>query len=744
MAPLLVDWVGDFPTYHIHRMIQRKLLLTLGLGCHSLLAMAQSPSVHGTQHPDHELQDVVVVGSRMPEIKQRAAASITIIPERDIREMSQILPDMQAIVGYFVPGVPPTGNNVNERYNTLRGRSILVLIDGIPQSTPLRATSRDLRSIDPAAVERIEVIKGATAIFGNGANGGIINIVTKQNKENRPFGGQSQLSYTDHNFFKSSEKTAGYRLSQQVYGQAGSLSYLVDGAYQHTGSAIAANGVYLSPRYGLGDTRTINTLAKLGYRFSDRTQLELMYNFFRTEQDGPLVASGGKYLVSPRIGVPGTQPAEAMPEGLPYNHNAYLKLTSREVFAQTDLEVSLFGRSIKSIADYRKHNPKSPRWEETSGQAVTKASQGGARAQLFSRLSPSSQLNLQLLYGADFLLDQTSQPLVDGRYWVPKMTSVNYAPFVQGKAVLSDLLTVKAGARYDWIDVRVPDYTVLRTKKSDPLVQVAGGTLGYRNLSLNVGATYNGLKFFQPFVSYSEGFSIYDLGRTLRSAKADVLSKIETDPVRTHNYEAGFYSHLSDLFGEGTRLDLQGAFYYTYAALGSDLISQNGFWVVDRSPQRIYGMELGAEATLSPKLSLGATFSALEGRKRLADGSWNGYMSGQSIPPLKLTAHVSYRPIKDLSLRLFALHTGSRDRFAPKTNSTTKESQYAEGEGVVKPISLLSLQGAYRLGAFTVGLGVENLLNTTYYPIQSQLVARDAEYTQGNGRMVTLSLSYRY
>lgn len=153
-------------------MIHRKLLLTLGLGCHSFLAMAQSPSVHGTQQPDHELQDVVVVGSRIPEIKQRAAASITIIPERDIREMSQILPDMQAIVGYFIPGVPPTSNNVNERYNTLRGRSILVLIDGIPQSTPLRATSRDLRSIDPAAVERIEVIKGATAIFGNGANGG--------------------------------------------------------------------------------------------------------------------------------------------------------------------------------------------------------------------------------------------------------------------------------------------------------------------------------------------------------------------------------------------------------------------------------------------------------------------------------------------------------------------------------------------------------------------------------------------
>ena len=120
------------------------------------------------------------------------------------------------------------------------------------------------------------------------------------------------------------------------------------------------------------------------------------------------MASGGKYLVSPRIGVPGTQPAEAIPEGLPYNHNAYLKLSSREVFAQTDLEVSLFGRSIKSVTDYRKHNPKSPRWEETSGQAVTKASQGGARAQLLSRLTPSSQLNLQLWGGLPLRSDESA------------------------------------------------------------------------------------------------------------------------------------------------------------------------------------------------------------------------------------------------------------------------------------------------------------------------------------------------
>ena len=258
---------------------------------------------------------------------------------------------------------------------------------------------------------------------------------------------------------------------------------------------------------------------------------------------------------------------------------------------------------------------------------------------------------------------------------------------------------------------------------------------------MNAGLTYNGLHSFQPYFAYSQGFSIYDLGRTLRSAKSDVLGKIETDPVRTHNYELGFYSPLEHLFGEGTRLDLQGAVYYTYAALGSDLKSESGFWVVDRSPQRILGVELSADATLSPKLSVGATFSALEGYKETSKGAWSTYMSGQSIPPLKATAHVTYRPIQALSLRLYGLHTGRRARFAP---ATPGGNDYQEAEGPVQPITLVSGQASYALGHFTLGVGVENLLNTSYYPVQSQLVARDAEYVQGNGRMTTLSLSYRF
>lgn len=83
---------------------------------------------------------------------------------------------------------PESGNEFRANLNTgqtLRGRQVLVLIDGIPQSTPLRNGARDLRVIDPSVIERIEVIKGASSIYGNGADGGIINYITRKTVEKR-------------------------------------------------------------------------------------------------------------------------------------------------------------------------------------------------------------------------------------------------------------------------------------------------------------------------------------------------------------------------------------------------------------------------------------------------------------------------------------------------------------------------------------------------------------------------------
>lgn len=710
----------------------KKLILPVMVLC-ATMSMAQNDPLD-SKKDTVSLEEVVITANRIKEKKTDAVANVTIIDQKKLQQFIKIAPDMSHLIGMIEPAMSLSTNTTNNRYQNLRGRSILVLIDGIPQSTPLRATDRDIRSIDPAAVERIEIVKGATSIYGNGAIGGIMNIVTKKSPKNVIFGGQTTIGASARDSFKEN-RGFGYRFNQQFYGNYKGFSYLVDGAMNQTGSAIDGTGEYISPRYGLGDVRTYNGLVKLGYQFDDDNKVEAMYNFYQSLQNTPLVASGGKYLERPRIGVYGTKDPAAQDEGMRYNHNAYIKFNSNNIFKRTDLELSAFTQHQYAIFDYRKHNARSPRWESSSGQATVKGEKYGIRTQLTSKVLFSENVFTQLLYGADVLIDKTSQPLVDGRYWMPELTSYNSAPFLQTKTTFFQYYVLKAGLRYDYIDVSVPNYEVLRLRNTDPRVYVKGGDLTYNNLSPNVGIAYNQFKYFQPFISYSQGFSIFDLGRTLRAAKADVLSKINTEPVKTENYEAGAYAELSKY------VHLSGSYFYTYSKLGSDLKSVSGFWVVDRTPQKVYGFEVNADIFPTKWLTLGGSFISFEGKKKSTeDGDWDGYMSGTSIPAPKATAYIRVTPTEYSYLQVNYLHTGSRDRFSPDNRGV-----YTEGEGIVYPIDLFSLSAGYTFNkSFSLALGIENLTDKVYYTPASMLVARDAEYTRGNGRYFNLSLTYRY
>ena len=710
----------------------KKLILPVMVLC-ATMSMAQNDPLD-SKKDTVSLEEVVITANRIKEKKTDAVANVTIIDQKKLQQFIKIAPDMSHLIGMIEPAMSLSTNTTNNRYQNLRGRSILVLIDGIPQSTPLRATDRDIRSIDPAAVERIEIVKGATSIYGNGAIGGIMNIVTKKSPKNVIFGGQTTIGASARDSFKEN-RGFGYRFNQQFYGNYKGFSYLVDGAMNQTGSAIDGTGEYISPRYGLGDVRTYNGLVKLGYQFDDDNKVEAMYNFYQSLQNTPLVASGGKYLERPRIGVYGTKDPAAQDEGMRYNHNAYIKFNSNNIFKRTDLELSAFTQHQYAIFDYRKHNARSPRWESSSGQATVKGEKYGIRTQLTSKVLFSENVFTQLLYGADVLIDKTSQPLVDGRYWMPELTSYNSAPFLQTKTTFFQYYVLKAGLRYDYIDVSVPNYEVLRLRNTDPRVYVKGGDLTYNNLSPNVGIAYNQFKYFQPFISYSQGFSIFDLGRTLRAAKADVLSKINTEPVKTENYEAGAYAELSKY------VHLSGSYFYTYSKLGSDLKSVSGFWVVDRTPQKVYGFEVNTDIFPTKWLTLGGSFISFEGKKKSTeDGDWDGYMSGTSIPAPKATAYIRVTPTEYSYLQVNYLHTGSRDRFSPDNRGV-----YTEGEGIVYPIDLFSLSAGYTFNkSFSLALGIENLTDKVYYTPASMLVARDAEYARGNGRYFNLSLTYRY
>ena len=77
------------------------------------------------------LQEVTISTTRIPELKSNAAATVTIIDNKQIEAMSKIAPDMSHLLGLLTPGMALSSNTTSSRAQSLRGRSALILIDGI-------------------------------------------------------------------------------------------------------------------------------------------------------------------------------------------------------------------------------------------------------------------------------------------------------------------------------------------------------------------------------------------------------------------------------------------------------------------------------------------------------------------------------------------------------------------------------------------------------------------------------------
>lgn len=107
------------------------------------------------------------------------AGTVQSIDQKQIIQQATAGRKVADILAQLVPSLASSSGTTSNYGQTMRGRNVLVMIDGVSQ-TGSRDVSRQLNSISPGMIERIEVISGATSIYGSGATGGIINIITKE------------------------------------------------------------------------------------------------------------------------------------------------------------------------------------------------------------------------------------------------------------------------------------------------------------------------------------------------------------------------------------------------------------------------------------------------------------------------------------------------------------------------------------------------------------------------------------
>jgi iron complex outermembrane receptor protein len=693
------------------------------------------------------LDEVVISASRHSEYLSEIPASVTVVGQAKLQEFSKSTSNISEILEFTVPGLAVSTGTFSNWGQTLRGRSLLVMVDGIPQSSPLRNGQLGIKSISPDDISRVEVIKGATSIFGNGGNGGFINYITKKPNATKKFEGSTNVWGTSN--LAETKDALGFGVYQSFKGNIDKFSYYISGSYEETGNKYDANGVPILPTYGFDNTKIYSTLGKFEYQLTENQKITLGGNLYKSAQNASFIPvpaivevynEEGDYAITAGYGVKGSIEGEKANGSILGNGQLVYNLNN--IFSETtDFQTDLYYQNTENIFFY------SDKFEN-GGQSVINAEKYGLRPNFITTLSDYKTTDITLTYGVDLLRDQTNQGLLDGRLWVPNIKMISWAPYAQSTLKFNNKWVVKAGLRYDDINIDIVDYSTLPySGKGDgnftPSVDVEGGKLNFDNLAFNFGVRYIEHQEFIPYVSYSQGFSIADLGSVLRSATASNINDIQLEPAVTKNYEFGFLSKFNSLKFEAVG-------YYSTSSLGTGIVfvDELNTFQPSKQPQRIYGGEVSVDY-FSPnsKWQLGTSYSYVEGTKHeIGDENNLTYLGGDVISAPKLTAYVNWKPVPKLSTSLRVTNLGDRERFDPFLNANTDNYEYRHTEFPVSGYTLVNLSLAYQLQSnLSVSLAVNNLLNEYYLPARAQWASPLKTFTgAGEGANAKVSLQYNF
>ena len=705
---------------------------------------------------DSEPIELVVTATRTEEQAQNIARSTTVITREQIEEQSQLSNNLADILGRTVPGLGPPSQSTSNRAQKLRGRDPSVLIDGVPINSNLKVF-QDLRSISPNAVERIEVVRGPTAIYGAEAGGGVINIITRKPKDtftaNTTFSLGPALSLSDLS------QSFGAGGEQFFSGKVGDFDYILAASYEGSGNRFDAEGdvIPVGKTQGLDNLETFNILAKAGLELTNDQRLELTVNYFDDKQDPPTLADPSVDELDERTKAqPLDQDGELEIEELPGREDLTINLSySHDDLWGSQLDAQAFFQESRTLTIPQ--NNRDTIFQSVS-RTITESEKVGARLDVETPLAS----NLDLLWGADYSDESIEQPLTifdptvfdnsggtnfektDEAFFSPPYDLQSLGLFSQLKWEANDKLSLRGGLRFERFEMSVDDFNVLGEEidfRGGAIPdEVTGGDVSFDDVVFNVGAVYDVTDEVSLFANFAQGFSAPDFRRFLRflplyvnSQPVEVNEGIQvTQPIVVDNYEIG-------LRGNWDKVQFSLAGFFTYSEFGqTERQSDDGsFLTSSREPKRTYGIEATADYQINDQWQLGGNFTWVEGESSPEDVDDFVPLSTVDIQPIKIGLYVENETTPNWSNRLQLLIVGSRDRAFEETGANNNP---------IDPFPIDSYTTLDWISRFDLGNGqltfsVQNLLDNQFFPVDSQTQDRNREFAAGLGR--TISLQYQ-
>ena len=667
--------------------------------------------------------EIVVTGARSLLPITALPLTVDVLGGEDFQRQVATSGSVIDAISARLPAFSPSREKLSGAGESLRGRSPLFAINGVPQSTPIRDGSRDGYTIDPFFIDRVEVIYGSNALQGIGATGGVVNQVT--------VGAPARDGLVARTLVQGSAQDGfdGASLGGKAAGLVGWRSGNWDAT---AGSSIERRGVFLdgagrrigvdSTQGEIQDSDSWSLFGRLGYRLSGTARVEIVANRFALEGRGHYVVAPGVPTSSVRGTLTGMAPAnraELLSASFVETDLLGGALNAQAFFSRTR---DIFGGSVTATFQDASIAPVGTLFD----QSVNQSRKLGTKLS-YERALPGFE-DLVLTGGLDVLHDRTAQTLLQtDRAWVPETRFFSVAPFVQGNLKLvGGTLRLVGGARRENVRLDVGDFTTLAFYGSR---EVDGGEPRFSRTLFNGGVVVEPVRSLRAYASYAEGYTIADVGRILRAINVkgvDVDDYLALEPVVSNNREVG-------LEWKRGPLTASAAYWWSSSKLGSLLVrNADGIFDVARQPIDIEGLDLALDARLPVEgLEVGAAYARVRGRTDAdRDGAVDDDLDGANISPDRLNLYAAFARGR------FDARVAARFHFE---RSFSDAATVTDFEGY----TLIDADAGVRLGAHRVSLSIANLLDKDYLSYNSDTVAAGDPLRSfaGRGRTVTLGVT---
>ncbi|MEM0954906.1 MAG: TonB-dependent receptor [Pseudomonadota bacterium] len=720
----------------LRRLLPVSLLLT------ALTGHAQpSATAPDTADDTRRIEEVIVTSSRRGATLDDLARSALVLDESALKPFQERGSSVQELLARTIPGFAPPTTEGSAASLTLRGRTPLFLLDGVPIAGNTNF-ARYLDKFDALTIGRTEVIYGPTTLYGAGATGGVIQMFTRDpnvDKLEVEIGTQVNTYLADGNAFDDDGT------STKVFASArgkltDKLSVYGFASYEETAGVFRSDGELMLGRNQFTDDQTL--IGKLRYQLTPNQAVTALYNV--TEQES-------QDRASELIGVTtddGTQIAEELDQAIVYvdpprNEFTYSSINyEHSDLFEGELAIQLYysesdflnpGGDTRDLQGFFPNFPglwQSGRVTEEQGLRLQFTRYLGDQVSIvvggdYNDADSESLLPISdvTVFEETGVYDASSQGLQTAPYTIEALGF-----FVEASYDVTDRFTLAGGIRWDEFDYDIqgpftPSFALTPGER-------VGGEGSDNDTSFNLGATFALNTQTTLYGNYSEGFTIPSLGFIANDLEpgVPVNDSALVAPVITESYELGMRGSVGVV---GYNL----ALYTTESEFTTSIAVDpaTGFGIRGRAPVDISGIEASADWRITERLTLGGSLTYVEGDVT-PDGSGETLaLSSQEVPPIKVLINPSYLISADLTVFGQVLFVDDRDdAFEDGVDANPVDSY-----------TLVDVGLNWTPGDFQIGLQVTNLLNEDYVPA-GEISFLPGRIRSGPGRAATATLRYSF